>query len=109
MEEQNYQTIEEESGGCMMAAEPVVAYTAKGFNSSGITYMDEEAEKIDRIPLGKFSFYTDDPELFEQRVSEMEADLDEVDAGIENPEKWVTSEQMWSELYQKYPSIAFAI
>ena len=65
--------------------------------------IEEEAEKIDRIPLGAFGFYTDDPEVFEQRVAEIEADMDEVDAGIEDPEKWISSEQMWAELYQKYP------
>ena len=48
-------------------------------------------------------FYTDDPKVFEQRVAEIEADVGEVDAGIENPEKWISSEQMWAELYQKYP------
>lgn len=36
-----------------------------------------------------FGFYTDVPEVFEQRVAEIEADMDEVDAGIEDPEKWI--------------------
>jgi hypothetical protein len=50
-----------------------------------------------------FGFYTNDPEVFEQRVAEIEADMDEVEAGIEDPEKWISSEQMWAELYQKHP------
>ncbi len=111
MEEKRYPRIDEEDDGeyqssgfgCMTAEEPSVAYAAREYNHSGITYMDEEAEKIDRIPLGAFGFYTDDPDVFEQRVAEIEADMDEVDAGIEDPEKWITSEQMWAELYQKYP------
>ena len=103
-EEKKYSVFDEEDGfGTMSTAEPAVAYATREMESSGVTYMGEEAEKIDRIPLGMFGFYTDDPEVFEQRVAEMEADMDEVDAGIEDPEKWISSEQMWAELYQKYP------
>ena len=103
-EEKKYPVFDEEDGfGTMSAAEPAVAYATREMESSGVAYMGEEAEKIDRIPLGMFGFYTDDPEVFEQRVAEMEADMDEVDAGIEDPEKWISSEQMWAELYQKYP------
>ena len=104
MEEKKYPIIEEEDGyGCMTAAEPAEACATKRPVSPGIVYMDDEAEKIDRIPLGMFGFYTDDPEVFEQRVAEIEADMDEVDAGIEDPDKWISSEQMWTELYRKYP------
>ena len=101
MEDKKYPILEDD--GCMSAAEPAVAYATQEQASTGIAYIDEEAEKIDRIPLGMFGFYTDDPEVFEQRVAEIEADMDEVDAGIEDPEKWITPEQMWSDLYQKYP------
>lgn len=62
-----------------------------------------EEKRYPKIPLGAFGFYTDDPDVFEQRVAEIEADMDELDAGIEDPEKWISSEQMWEELYQKYP------
>ena len=104
MEEKRYPMIEEEDGyGTMTAEEPVMAYTTNRPVSFGIASMNEETEKIDRIPLGMFGFYTDDPDVFERRVDEIEADMDEVDAGIEDPEKWISSEQMWSELYQKYP------
>ena len=104
MQEKRYPIIDEEDGyGCMKAAEPALAYATREARSSDIAYMGEEAEKIDHIPLGKFGFYTDDPDVFEKRVAEMEADMDEVDAGIEDPEKWIPSEQMWAELYQKYP------
>ena len=104
MEEKKYPVIEEEDGyGCMTAAEPAMAYATKRPASSGVAYLNEEAEKIDRIPEGMFGFYTDDPDVFEQRVAEIEADMDEVDAGIEDSEKWISSEQMWAELYQKYP------
>ena len=87
----------------LKAEEPATAYVTKEVNPSGIAYIGDEAEKIDRIPLGLFGFYTNDPEVFEQRVAEIEADMDEVEAGIEDPEKWISSEQMWAELYQKHP------
>jgi len=104
MEEKEYSIIEKEDGHeCMTAAEPAIAYATKRPASSGIAYLNEEAEKIDRIPVGMFGFYTDDLDVFEQRVAEIEADMDEVDAGIEDPEKWISSEQMWTELFQKYP------
>ena len=64
MEEKKYPRIEEEDGyGCMTAEEPAVAYATQELKSSGFTYLDEEAEKIDRIPLAMFGFYTDDPEV----------------------------------------------
>ncbi len=103
MDEKRFPIIEEEDGSCVTASEPAVAYATRVKDSSGIVYMDEEYEKIDRIPLGMFGFYTDDPKVFNQRVAEMEADLDEIDAGIEDPEKWISSEQMWTELYERHP------
>ena len=103
-DDKRYPVIDEEDGSGLRAEEPAVAYATKEMNySSGYAYLDDEAEKIDRIPLGLFGFYTNDPKVFEQRVAEIEADMDEVEAGIENPEKWIPSEQMWAELYQKHP------
>ena len=103
MEEKRYPIIEEEDGSCMTASEPAVAYATREKNSSGIGYMDEDAEKIDRIPLGMFGFYTDDPEVFEQRVAEMEADMDEIDAGIEDPEKWIQTDDFWAAMRKEHP------
>ena len=65
--------------------------------------IEEEAEKIDRIPLGAFGFYTDHPEVFEQRVAEIEADMDEVDAGIEDPEKWIQADDFWAAMRKEHP------
>ena len=87
----------------MTAAEPALALDLRSQCPSDIAYEGKEAETTDNIPLGMFGFYTDDPEVFNQRVAEIEADMDEIDAGIEDPEKWISSEQMWAELYQKYP------
>ena len=101
MKEKKYPIIEDNQ--CVTAAEPAVAYATREHISCDIAYVDEDAEKFDHIPLGALGFYTNDPEAFEQRVAEIEADMDEVDAGIEDAEKWVSSEQMWADLYQKYP------
>lgn len=105
MEEKKYPVMEEGNSGYggMTAAESAVAYAIKRPASSGIVCMNEEAEKIDRIPLGMFGFYTDDPEVFEQRVTEIEADMDEVDAGIEDPEKWIQIDDFWAALRKEHP------
>lgn len=65
--------------------------------------MNEEEEKTNRIPLGMFGFYTDDPEVFEQRVAEIEADMDEVDTGIEYPEKRIQVDDFWAAMSRKFP------
>ncbi|MBR3013749.1 MAG: hypothetical protein IKH69_01835 [Bacteroidaceae bacterium] len=66
--------------------------------------MDEYIDGlIDSIPVGKLGFYTEDPDVFEARIAEIEADMDEVEAGYEDPEKWVSSEQMDEELRKEFP------
>ena len=103
MEEKKYPVVEEEDGyGCMMAAEPAVACAVQVPNSTGIC-LDEEAETTDRLPLGAFGFYTDNPDVFEQRVAEIEADMDEVDAGIEDPEKWIQVDDFWDAMKKEHP------
>ena len=102
MKEKKY-AIDVEDGYSMTAAEPALALDLRSQCPSDIAYEGKEAETAENIPLGMFGFYTDDPEVFNQRVAEIEADMDEIDAGIEDPEKWISSEQMWAELYQKYP------
>ena len=93
----------EEEDGSLTAAEPVIAYATREYGHSGITYMGEEAEKIEQIPLGAFGFYTDDPDVFEQRVAEIEADMDELDAGIEDPEKWIQVDDFWAAMRKEHP------
>ena len=102
MEEKRYPKIEEEDGS-LTAAEPVIAYATREYGHSGITYMGEEAEMIEQIPLGAFGFYTDDPDVFEQRVAEIEADMDELDAGIEDPEKWIQVDDFWAAMRKEHP------
>jgi hypothetical protein len=103
MEEKRYPVLETEDGSCMTASEPAVAYATREKNSSCNIYTDEEAEKIDRTPLSMFGFYTNDPEVFEQRVAEMEADMDEIDAGIEDPKKWIQVDDFWAAMRKEHP------
>ena len=93
----------EEKVGVEMCSEPSVTYAATGSGYANTTYEDEEENP--QIPVGKFGFYTDDPVVFEARVAEIEADLAEVESGVDDPQEWATSEQFDQELYQQFPSI----
>jgi hypothetical protein len=98
MEDKRYPVVdEEESVG--MCCEPSSGYAATGSGYVNTLIEDEVAE----VPLGKLGFYTEDMDEFEARVAEIEADLDEVENGNEDPQKWVTSEQFNQELYQEFP------
>ena len=85
-------------------SEPGVEYSTLG-SSCADTMMDGEPLDafLGNAPIGALGFYTDDPEVFEARVAEIEADLDEVEAGYEDSEKWVTSEQMHEDLCRQFP------
>ena len=89
-----------EEGNAVMCGEPAVGYAATG---SGYVNTIAKPEDAPQIPIGRLGFYTDDPDVFETRVAEIEADLDEVEAGYEDPEKWVTSEQFDQELFRQFP------
>ena len=100
MKEKSYSEIEEEKGTDMCCEQPVsYAATGSGYANTVV----EPEEDTPQIPLGKLGFYTEDPDVFEARVAEIEADLDEVEAGYESQEKWATSEQFDRELYHQYP------
>jgi hypothetical protein len=97
MEEKRYPIIEEEDGTCKVC-EPAAGYATTSIDYAN-NILDEDDDIFDRIPVGKLGFYTDDPDVFEARIAEIEADLDEVEAGFEDPEKWITSEQMRRKLF----------
>lgn len=90
----------EEKAGVGMCSEPSVAYVGTGRGYANTTYEDEEENP--QMPVGKLGFYTDDPMVFETRVAEIEADLAEVELGVDDPQKWATSEQFDQELYQQF-------
>ena len=101
MEEKRYPIIEEEDGTCKVC-EPAAGYAATSIDYAN-NMLDEDDDIFDRIPVGKLGFYTDDPDEFEARIAEIEADLDEVEAGFEAPEKWITSEQMHKDFLKMFP------
>ena len=67
-----------------MASEPTGAAAMIDYSETALMESD-----FHDFPLGKCGFYTDDPVEFEQRVAMIEADLDEVDSGIDDPQKWI--------------------
>ena len=101
MEEKRYPILEEEDG-MGKVCEPAASYAATSIDYAN-NIQDEEDDFLDRIPVGKFGFYTDDPDVFEARMAEIEADLDEVEAGFEDPDKWITSEQMHKDFLKMFP------
>jgi len=84
----------------LKCSEPTVSYAA---SASGYMNTMVEQEDAPQIPVGRLGFYTDDSDVFEARVAEIEADLDEVEAGYEDTEKWMTSEQFDQELFRQFP------
>jgi hypothetical protein len=55
------------------------------------------------IPLGKFGFYTSDPEVFEQRVAMIEEALDKVDAGTDDPQEWIQVDDFMVAMRKEHP------
>ena len=95
MEEKRYPIMEEETG-MDVACEPVAAVTAEPMT---MTIDNETAEHdwIDDLDWDRFpSFGPFSEEDAIARIEEAERDL-------EDPSKWITSEQMWERLYNKYP------
>ena len=89
-----------------LSLESIALSAEEGYLSgTGTAYIPgyEDDDIFDRIPVGKLGFYTDDPDEFEARIAEIEADLDEVEAGFEDPEKWITSEQMHKDFLKMFP------
>ena len=76
-----------------MAAEPAVVYPVRP-GSNGITYVHDELDDLDwsRIPI-----------LGPKTIEEAIARIEKAEAEMDDPTKWVTSEQMWAELHQKFP------
>ena len=67
--------------------------------------MSEDLTDYHDLPIGKCGFYTDDPVEFEQRVSMIEADLDEVDAGIDDPQKWIQVDDFMAAMRKEHPRL----
>lgn len=100
MEEKRYPTIEEvddgeyQSSGIDMACESPATVAVETRPTDGITEVHDWIDDLDwdRFPsLGPFS-----EEEAIARIEEAERDLND-------PSKWISSEQMWERLYNRFP------
>ena len=100
MEEKRYPTIEEvddgeyQSSGIDMACESPATVAVETKPTDGITEVHDWIDDLDwdRFPsLGPFS-----EEETIARIEEAERDLND-------PSKWISSEQMWERLYNRFP------
>ena len=100
MDEKRYPTIEEvddgeyQSSGIDMACESPATVAVETKPADGITEVHDWIDDLDwdRFPsLGPFS-----EEEAIARIEEAERDLND-------PSKWISSEQMWERLYNRFP------
>ena len=98
MEEKRYPRFDEdESIG--MCNEPVADnYLATG---SGYTNTLTEQEDCSQMPIGRLGFYTEDPDEFEARIAEIEAEVERAEQGDESD--WITAEEFNAELKKEFP------
>ena len=100
MERKKYTThVEEENTG--KVSEPFVGYAATGSGYENTLVNDDIDDFIDSIPLGKLGYYTDDPKVFENRIAEIEADVERAEKGDESG--WLTAEEFDLELKKEFP------
>ena len=64
-------------------------------------YSDER--ELADVPLGKYGFYTSDPDVFEQRVAMIEDALDKVDAGMDDPSEWIQVDDFMATMRKEHP------
>lgn len=94
MEEKRYPQIDEEQG-IDMCCEPVAEAVSSAKQSvDGITEVHDWIDDLDwdRLPiLG--------PKTKEEAIARIEL----AERDLDDPTKWVTSEQLWAELHNKFP------
>ena len=92
MEEKRYPTAEESFEG--KVSEPIVAPVPDTMSVDGTTEVHDWIDDLDWDKFPSFGPFSDEEAI--ARIEEAERDL-------KDPSKWVTSEQMWENLYKKYP------
>jgi hypothetical protein len=60
-------------------------------------------DDLSDVPLGKYGFYTSDPDVFEQRVAMIEDALDKVDAGMDDPSEWIQVDDFMATMRKEHP------
>ena len=92
MEENKYPTFEEdESVG--MVSEPIEAMAVDS-KLNGMTYVHDELDNID---------WDNYPIFGPKTLDEAMARIERAEAEINDPTKWMTSEQMWEMMHERYP------
>ncbi len=95
MEEKNYPVMEEETS-TDMASEPVAAVKAEPLTMT-IDGETTDHDWIDDLDWDRF------PSLGPFSEEEAIARIEEAERDLKDPSKWISSEQMWERLYNKYP------
>jgi len=93
MEEEKRYPILEEEEGMVTACEPMEAVAVSG-SQSGVVYVDDELDDLD---WSKYPF------LGPKTEDEAIARIDKAWEERNDPTKWITSVQMWGQIYEKYP------
>lgn len=94
MEEKRYPTFDEEQS-VSKVCEPIAAPVPDTMSASGITEVHDWIDDLDWDKFPSFGPFTDEEAIaridrFEERLKKGEV-------------KWTPSEQMWEEIYSKYP------
>ena len=76
-----------------LASEPIEAAASTSY-SGGVTAVHDEIDDLDwdRMPI-----------MGAKTIEEAIARVDQAWTDRNDPSKWMTSEQMWNHLYEKYP------
>lgn len=101
MEEKRYPTIEEvddgeyQSSGIDMACEPVaVSIATEPQSADGVTEVHDWIDDLDWDRFSSLGPFSEEEAI--ARIEEAERDLND-------PSKWISSEQMWERLYNRFP------
>ena len=98
MEEKRYPEIEEEEKVgmcCEPMADPIPDYVSSTSRlADGVTEVHDWIDDLDWDSL---------PILGPKTEEEAIARIERAEAELDDSSKWVTSEQMWAELHQKFP------
>ena len=86
-DEKRYPPIDEEDGSCMGASEPAVRLA------------DSHEVEEDDIDYNFGSHDFGNPHTLE----ELKAELTEAESHRDDPDYWITSEQVWADIKQQFP------
>lgn len=92
--DKDFKDIEQEG----MVCEPVGSAAIADYKQN----LYPEDEDLSNVPLGKYGFYTNDPEVFEKRVDEIEASLNEAEFGFDDPNEWIQVDDFMAAMRKEF-------